>query len=65
MRWLFSLPEMGPGLVLHSIVWAVILSAWLYACVVLTGQTFGQRCAKLHPGDEVAQAQCVRELAGK
>lgn len=65
MRWLFSLPEMGPIQVLHSILWACILSTLLYAGILLTGQTLGQRCAKLHPGDDVAQAQCVRDLAGR
>jgi hypothetical protein len=38
---------------------AVVLIAYVFA----TGQTFGQRCAKMHPnGDDLTIRRCVYDL---
>lgn len=39
------------------------VSCAIFLAVWLSGATFGQRCAKLHPNDAAAQALCVKQLA--
>jgi hypothetical protein len=41
----------------------VVCAVLLIAYIVITGQTFGQRCAKMHPkGDGAAISRCVHQL---
>ncbi len=42
------------------ILGSIILSAVFIALVFTTGNTFGQRCAKLHPNDDAKQKACVQ-----
>jgi len=41
------------------------ITSALFLAVWASGATFGQRCERLHPGEAMAQEQCVDQLAGK
>lgn len=62
LRFLFSAPT-GKALYEHSFCWGVILGVSLIAGTIMTGNTFGQRCAKQHPNNSEAQHSCVERLA--
>lgn len=50
--------------VTQGIIAGVICAALLIGYIFATGQTFGQRCHKMHPtGDDATIATCVHQLS--